>query len=182
MVAQRSACRGVRGVAEALPFEDQSFDAAMAILTMHHWKDPAAGLVEMTRVARRQVVLTFEPHEHFWLERDYIPALGEYWRDRTLTLHATMQILSATRAEIVPIPWDCTDGFQTAYWRRPERYLDADVRASISTMGFLSSREMEPGLRQLAHDLNSGEWARRNSELLLREEMDYGYRLIVAGS
>lgn len=51
----------VRGIAEALPFDGSSFDAALAVLTVHHWRDPAAGVVELRRVARRQVVFFFEP-------------------------------------------------------------------------------------------------------------------------
>ena len=46
--------------AESLPFEDQSFDAAMAFATVHHWRDPIAGLREMRRVARRVVAFTHD--------------------------------------------------------------------------------------------------------------------------
>jgi SAM-dependent methyltransferase len=181
MLAQRPDGSGVRAVAERLPFEDGAFDASLAVLTLHHWTDAVAGLREMMRVSRRQVVLTFELHQDFWLERDYIPALGAYWRDRLLSPAEAGRILSATRIETVPIPWDCTDGFQTAYWRRPERYLEAEVRAGISTMALLPDRELESGLRRLARDLETGEWARRYATLLDRDAMDYGYRLLIAG-
>ena len=71
----------VGATAERLPFGDQSFDAAMAVCTVHHWRDPMAGLREMRRVARRVVVFTFEvvfspgtsDPDRFWLTRDYLP-------------------------------------------------------------------------------------------------------------
>ena len=59
MIVQRmpGAAPSVRAVAEALPFGDRTFDAAMAILTLHHWANLACGLSELRRVARRQVIL-----------------------------------------------------------------------------------------------------------------------------
>ncbi len=77
MRAQRPAGAApcVAATAECLPFEDQSFDAAMACATVHHWQDPVAGLREMRRVARRVVVFTndFSDPDLFWLNRDYLP-------------------------------------------------------------------------------------------------------------
>src|SRR6201994_1513371 len=80
MRAQRpaSAAPCVAASAESLPFEDQSFDAAMAFATIEHWQDPIAGLREMRRVARRVVVFTKDASEfawrrRFWLTRDYLP-------------------------------------------------------------------------------------------------------------
>jgi ubiquinone/menaquinone biosynthesis C-methylase UbiE len=52
------AAQCVAATAESLPFEDQSFDAAMAFSSFHHWQDPIAGLREMRRVARRVVVFS----------------------------------------------------------------------------------------------------------------------------
>ena len=88
-------------------------------------------------------------------------------------------LLGADRIEPVPIAWDCTDGFQAAYWRRPERYLDPAVRASISTFAQRSEQDLAPGLRALERDLASGAWHDRNAALLDRDEMDFGYRLVV---
>ena len=67
------------GFAESLPFDDQSFDAAMAFSTVHHWQDPIAGLREMRRVARRVVVFTFDASDpsQFWLTRDYLPEFAD---------------------------------------------------------------------------------------------------------
>jgi len=78
----------------------------------------------------------------------------------------------------VPLPDDCTDGFLSAYWRRPAAYLDARVRGAISTFAKLSN--IGPGLERLSADLDSGEWRRKHGELLERTELDIGYRLIVA--
>ena len=54
MIRQRPAHAApvVRAVAEALPFRDDEFDAALAVLTIHHWTDLARGLAELRRVTR----------------------------------------------------------------------------------------------------------------------------------
>jgi hypothetical protein len=80
--------------------------------------------------------------------------------------------------EVVPIPWDCRDGFFSAFWRRPEAYLDPAVRAGISTMARREA-ELADGLARLRADLDSGEWARRHADLLELEELDVGYRLLI---
>lgn len=183
MLSQRpsSAAPAVRAVAEALPFAGGSFDAALAVLTTHHWSDPAAGLAEMARVSRRQVVLTWDQiytAEHFWFLRDYLPEAGE--REAGLAAAATV---TATWPEAVvaavPVPWDCTDGFFAAYWRRPEAYLVPAVRACISGLALLDQRLVDQAVRRLAGDLDSGAWADRNADLLNRETFDCGYRLVV---
>src|SRR6266567_6800687 len=136
MRAQRPAGAApcVAAVAGSLPFEDQSFDAAMAFSTVHHWQDPIAGLREMRRVARRVVVFTFDTSEfawrrRFWLTRDYLPeAAGLADADRLPQLADAI----GGRAEPVLIPWDCADGLLEAYWRRPEAYLEEHVRRACS--------------------------------------------------
>lgn len=180
MIAQRpaEAARCVQGVAEALPAPSASFDCAMAILTIHHWKDWRLGLREMRRVARRAVVLTFEPEqsETFWLVRDYFPEFGELDRQKFPAPKEVVACLGTGRIEPVPIPHDCVDGFQCAYWRRPEFYLRAAVRNSISTFSLLG--DASAGLERLAADLASGHWAERNADILRLESLDLGYRLI----
>ena len=81
--------------------------------------------------------------------------------------------------EVVPVPWDCRDGFFSAFWRRPEAYLDPAVRAGISTLAKRSEDELAEGLARLRADLDSGAWARRHADLLERDELDLGYRLLV---
>src|ERR1700761_8608122 len=129
MRAQRPAGAApcVAAGAESLPFEDQSFDAAMAFATVHHWADPIAGLREMRRVAGRVVVFTHDTDDaawldRFWLTRDYLPEVADLLVGRP-SLTELARAIDA-RAEPVLIPWDCADGFFEAYWRRPEAYLD----------------------------------------------------------
>jgi SAM-dependent methyltransferase len=185
MIAQRAegAAPIVRAFAEELPFEDASFDAAMAVLTDHHWSDHARGLAEMCRVAKRVVLFTWDPatvHD-MWIVRDYLTTVPELIPDDYRLAH-TLARLGDARAEPVLIPHDCRDGFFHAYWRRPEAYLDPAVRAGISIFAQLSPAAIDDGLGRLRRDLASGEWERRNAQLLELEEVDAGYRLIVGPS
>ena len=182
MIAQRRDRRAVRAVAEALPFPHASFDVAMAILTVHHWRDQRVGLRELRRVADRCVVLAFDPNRqrYLWLARDYLPVLAAVEERRAPSIEMLAEALGADTVEVVPVPWDCTDGFQSAYWRRPELYLDPSVRAGISTFARADPAALGPGLDRLAADLESGRWREVNRDLLERSEMDCGYRLIVS--
>ena len=118
--------------AGGLPFRDHSFDAAMAVLSDHHWPDPIAGLREMRRVARRVVVFQFDAShpERFWLTRDYLPEFARLGVGAPSPAARARAI--GARTEPVPIPWDCLDGFFHAYWRRPEAYLRHEVRRGTS--------------------------------------------------
>ena len=184
MLAQRppDAAPGVRGVAEALPFRDGTFDAAMALLTVHHWSDFRRGLREMQRVARRVVVLTWDPDvtwSAFWFVRDYLPEVRVAERDLP-TMRHVRDALGNASVEVVPLPHDCTDGFFAAYWRRPDAYLDPGVRAAISALARLGEPAIRPAVERLAADLRSGEWDRRYGHLRALEEIDLGYRLVVS--
>jgi SAM-dependent methyltransferase len=183
MLAQHGGRRRVQGVAEAIPFPDAAFDAAMAILTVHHWTDLDAGLAELRRVARRQVVFTWDPefHPELWIVSDYVPAIGVMERARFTSIDHVADVLRARTVRAFEIPHDFTDGFQAAYWRRPEAYLDPQTRAASSTFAVLPAEDVEPGIERLRRDLASGAWVRRHRELLTKETFDYGYRLIVAG-
>jgi SAM-dependent methyltransferase len=185
MIAQRprEAAPVVRAVAEALPFSNNQFDAALAVLTVHHWTDPKRGVAELRRVARRQVIFTWDPAHlaPFWFTRDYLPEAVALDAGFT-TLRATVALLGAATVEPIRVPHDCHDGFFAAYWRRPEAYLDPDVRAGISGFGILDENVVEHALKLLADDLESGEWYRRNDHLLGLDELDLGYRLVVAQS
>jgi SAM-dependent methyltransferase len=181
MIAQRApdAAEAIQASAEHLPFAGKSFDAALAILTVHHWPDQIAGLREMARVARKRcVVLTWDvPETRFWLTEDYFPAILEQDR-RTFSLAPFREAFGAIDVRVVPVPHDCTDGFLCAYWRRPEMYLDPDARRSISSFSRLG--DVSGVLERLKRDLDDGTWMRRNGRLLQETEMDYGYRLAVA--
>jgi SAM-dependent methyltransferase len=180
MIRQRPphAAPVVQGRAEALPFGDGSFDAAMAVLTVHHWADQAQGMREMRRVARGPVVvLTYDPAFHgFWLA-DYIPELVTLDEAQMPPLARFGTWLGVVDIAPVPIPHDCTDGFLAAYWRRPAAYLDPQIRAAMSS--FWALGDVSDALGRLERDLESGAWARRYGHLLELDRCDCGYRLVV---
>jgi SAM-dependent methyltransferase len=185
MIAQRpvGSAPVVRGVAEALPLGDDAVDAALAVLTLHHWNNAKRGLAEMRRVSRRRVVIfTWDPQwfGKFWLVDEYLPSIRAIDRVQGVKI-ATIAAALGDQTEViaVPIAHDCVDGFLGAYWRRPEAFLDARVRAGVSVCAKLPRAESERGLQQLADDIESRRWHRRHRELLEREELDLGYRLIV---
>jgi SAM-dependent methyltransferase len=179
MISQRpgDAAPCVRGSAESLPFGVGTYDAAMAVLTIHHWSDWRLGLREMRRVARRRIVLLTIDTEvfDFWLTRDYFPDLMNLDRKIMPKLTELASELGQFQATPVLVPHDCTDGFLGAYWRRPSTYLDPDARRSMSSFAKIDA---EAGLRQLALDLESGVWRTRNADLLARETLNIGYRLL----
>ena len=185
MIAQRppGAAPVVQASAEALPFEDDAFDAAMAILTLHHWGDWRAGLDELRRVARRVVVFSWDPSfaGRLWVSAEYFPELIDEDVENFPSLADQAGALRALRVAAVPIPADCRDGFYGAHWRRPEAYLDPVVRAGISTMAKRAPGELDAGLARLADDIRTGAWAERHADLLERDELDLGYRLLVSG-
>src|SRR5450631_4319542 len=184
MRAQRPAGAApcVAATAESLPFEDQSFDAAMAVCTVHHWQDPIAGLREMRRVARRVVVFTYDSSDagwrrRFWLTRDYLPEVADFSVGRPSLTEQASAI--EARVEPVLIPWDCADGFFEAYWRRPEAYLDEQVRRGISLWAIVGPEAEQRAVRSLRDDLVSGRWAERNRDLVALEAAELGLRLLV---
>ena len=184
MIAQRAdRARTVQAVAERLPFPDDAFEASTAILTSHHWPDAAAGLAEMRRVTRNGgpiVVLTWDTTRFadFWLTAEYIPEAAAH--DASLTsLRDICGSLGDCRVETVPVPHDCTDGFFAAYWRRPGMYLDPDARAAISGLALLPDAALERMAAALAKDLESGEWYRRHADLLTKDSIDFGYRIVI---
>jgi SAM-dependent methyltransferase len=181
MITQRppGAARAVQASAESLPFADATFDAAMAVLSDHHWADRIAGLRELRRVARRAIVVTFDSGlaDAYWAVRDYFP---QFHGLRGLPFDQVVDALGATHIELIPLPWDCTDGLFLAWWRRPEALLDPAVRANISVFHLMPPAAVEEGLTRLRTDLENGAWARTNADLLEREELDLGLRLLVA--
>jgi SAM-dependent methyltransferase len=183
MLEQRraSAAPAVQAAAGALPFGDATFDAALALLTIHHWPDAAAGIAEMRRVARRQVFLTWDRDvvaQQFWFARDYLPESTE--REAGLvTLDELLAILGEPVDVIpVPVPKDCTDGFYAAYWARPHAYLSPSVQAGISAIALTDERHVSRAVAQLEDDLASGAWTSRYGDLLDLGAADMGYRLV----
>jgi SAM-dependent methyltransferase len=182
MRAQRpeNAATCIDAEAESLPFPDQFFDAAMAVLSDHHWRDPIAGLRELKRVAAKVVVFQFDNEQfaRFWLVRDYLPEFAELGQ-RHPTLSERAAAIGAYM-EPVPIPWDCTDGFFHAYWRRPHKYLDPRLRSATSVWARLGREVEARATAQLQADLESGRWQVRNRDLLALREAELGARLLVA--
>ncbi|MEU5522798.1 MerR family transcriptional regulator [Streptomyces sp. NPDC047860] len=185
MRAQRPAGAApcVAAAAEKLPFGDQSFDAAMAFSTVHHWQDPMAGLREMRRVARRVVVFTHDDSDagwrhRFWLTRDYLPEAARLVAGRPPVNELARAI--GARMDPVLIPWDCADGFFEAYWRRPEAYLEERVRRATSVWTRVGPEAERRAVNALREDLDSGRWAERNRDLVALDAAELGLRLLVA--
>lgn len=171
----------IQARAEGLPFPDRSFDAAMAVLTVHHWSSWRRGLAELRRVARRRVViLTWDPEvcAGHWFY-DYLPGMQEPDADRFPSPAQMAEALGGARVEVVPIPHDCTDGFLGAYWRRPRAFLDPSVRRAISAFA-RPFDGLEEGLARLGEDLELGRWDERWGHLRAELEHDMGYRIVVA--
>jgi SAM-dependent methyltransferase len=185
MIGQRpaAAAPAVRGRAEALPVAAAAADAAMALLTVHHWGDLAAGIAELRRVARRRIViLTWDQQvtREFWLLREYLPAAAAFDDARAPAVADLAALLGGARVEPVLIPHDCRDGFGVAYWRRPAAYLNPVVRAGMSLLAQPGEAALAAGLRRLEADLASGAWRDRHRDLLDRDTFDGGYRLLIA--
>jgi len=186
MIASRPAgsAPAIRAAAEDLPFPNRCFDAAMAVLTIHHWQNWRRGLAEMGRVARKQVIYLFEPTmiSRFW------PVDGGYWPEAVrlpserdaVGVEEVASVLNIGRVDATPIPIDCIDGFGAAFWGRPEAYLNPEIQQGMSWLAQLPPDVLARGSARLAADLQSGEWDRRHGHLRHLEQLVVGYRLITA--
>jgi SAM-dependent methyltransferase len=184
MRAQRppGAAPAIDARAEALPFDDEAFDAAMASVTIHHWVSPEAGLAELRRVARGPVVvftfdLDFLPdwqqeflREGLEIERPRFPAID----------NVTRALGGRTRVERIPTPADCADGFFEAFWNRPEALLDPGIRASQSMWALLDPGVEEQMVSRLAAALESGAWDAEHGHLRDRQSVEGALRLVVS--
>ena len=186
MRAQRPAdsVPALQGVAGHLPFDDKSFDASMAVVTVHQWPEMRAGLHEMRRVTRGPVVvLTFDGDalDRFWLA-DYVPELIEAERRRYPDPVAIGQALGpGATVTAVPVPSDCLDGFTEAYFARPEAFLEDAVRRSQSAWGFIDDGVEQRFVERLRDDLESGAWDERYGSLRTQDTFEGALRLIVQG-
>jgi SAM-dependent methyltransferase len=175
----------VQAAAERLPIRSDAVDAALAVLTVHHWTDIRAGVSELLRIARRRVVIFTWDHtviREFWLLREYVPAAAETDARLAVPIGTLISQLGHERVSVVtvPVPHDCLDGFGGAYWRRPHAYLDDTVRNGMSLFAMTPKNQVEEGLSRLSSDLQTGVWQRRHSGLLQMPELDLGYRLLIA--
>lgn len=185
MIEQRpqGAARAIRAAAEALPFADCSFDAAMAVMTIHHWEDVPGGVAELSRVARdRVVVFTWDPgvaHES-WLTQEYLPQLRDVDLFRFPSPQELADLLGGAETRTVPIPANCRDGFIEAWWARPEAYLAPVVREGCSGMLAMDQDALAAGMERLEADLRTGAWDARHGHLRTESDRDMGYRLVVS--
>jgi SAM-dependent methyltransferase len=185
MIAQRppGSAPAVQATAEQLPIRTKAVDAALALLTVHHWSDLDRGVAEMLRIARRRVVIFTWDHNvfrRFWLVRDYLPAAAETDSRLAVPITKLTSLLGDPTVLPVPVPHDCVDGFGGAYWRRPHAYLDPTVRAGMSLFALTPNPDLRQGVSQLRADLVSGEWDRQHRDLLNQQQLDLGYRLLIA--
>jgi hypothetical protein len=173
----------IDATAEALPFDDQSFDAAMATVTVHQWRDLGRGLAELRRVTRGPIaVLCFDADaagERLWIA-EYLPEMIAVMRDRDPAIERITALLGG-RSDVIeiPVPVDCIDGFIDAYYARPEALLDPAVRRSQSTWNFIDEAVVARFVNQLSSDLASGEWDRRFGHLRGQPFLGASLRLIV---
>ncbi|WP_293325525.1 class I SAM-dependent methyltransferase [Mycobacterium sp.] len=189
MIDQRppGSAPAVQATAEELPIRTDAVDAALAVLTVHHWAELAAGVAEMLRIARHRVVILTWDHDvirNFWLLNEYVPAAAATDARLAVPISTLVELLGREGVSMisVPVPYDCVDGFGGAYWRRPEAYLDDIVRRGMSLFAMTPDSEVQEGLLRLRADLTSGEWEERHADLLQMLELDLGYRLLVARS
>jgi SAM-dependent methyltransferase len=183
MIAQRPrrSAPVLQASAEELPLSDDSFDAALAVNTVHHWTDLRAGLRELRRIARKRIVIFLRDGRSggpFWLVEDYLPALDQSERISVI-VETIQQELGPIKALPVRLPRDCVDGLFSAYWGRPEMYLDSEIRRNISNFA-LAEEDHLGGLVRLEADLESGAWDRRYGHLRSLPELDLGHRLLIA--
>lgn len=184
MRAQRppGAPPAIHGRAEALPLDDNSVDAAMACVTIHHWESADSGLAEMRRVARGPVVVfTFDLDGLANWQQDYLAEGLEIERPRFPPIDTIRAALGGTtRVEVIPTPGDCKDGFFEAFWQRPERLLDPAVRSAQSMWALLEPEIEERIVARLEADVQSGAWDADHGRLRQQHERDGALRLIVA--
>mgnify|MGYP000265307723 CR=1 FL=1 len=171
------------GTAQSIPFDDNSFDAAMAILTVHHWPDPAAGLREVRRVTQGAVVImAFDPagETEFWL-KDYLPEMAALERTRDTDFGLMKRVVGGRCAVIdVPVRRECTDWFQSALYARPEELLKPEVRAAQSMWRFLDEGLVARFVAALSADLESGQWDDRYGHYRTKPSIKTQLRLIVS--
>ena len=186
MSAQRPAelPPAVRAAAGDLPLRDQSVDAAMAVLTVHHWDgQQASGVREMRRVARDAVVIvTFdaEVSSRWWLTAEYLPEVADLDRRIMPSAAALADWLGgSTRVETIPIPRDTPDWTLASFWAHPERVLDERARNATSGFARMDGAVIDRVVRTLSRDLRTGAWDRRHGHLRGLEAFDAGMRLIV---
>jgi SAM-dependent methyltransferase len=183
MIAQRppGSAPVIQASAEELPFADRSFDAAMAVLTAHHWADLGSGLAELRRVSRERIVIvTFDPEalKDLWIPNDYFPEMLTLKRRAGATSGALAEVLTGATIEPIPVPRDCTDLFFAALWGRPEKLFDEEVLEPMWVWQSISEEARRNGRERLRADLEDGTWEQRYGHLRTLPSLDVGLRLV----
>ena len=175
----------VQASAERLPFEANSFDAAMAIQTVHHWPDAQTGLDEMVRVARKRVlVVAFDPDllHDLWISADYFRGIIDLKDRPKADSKEFARMLPGSKTLPIPVARDCRDLFFAALWARPELFLEDEIVNPMWVWQSIPVDARDQGRRRLAEELESGEWDLKYGHLRRRDELDVGLRLIVLES
>ena len=134
----------------------------------------------LVMVAQRPAGAAPDLHARFWLLDEYLPEVAEYTRRCAPGAAEIAAAIGATTSVPLPVPRDMEDGFLGAYWCRPEAYLDPAVRANVSGLALADPAVIARGIGRLEADLRSGAWRTDHADLLGCNEMDLGYRLLVA--
>ncbi|MEM7551506.1 MAG: class I SAM-dependent methyltransferase [Bacteroidota bacterium] len=182
MIAQRKmdSYPSVQAYAEKLPFEDHSFSHAMTVLSMHHWENRAQAFREINRVITEKfIALTWNPaSDPFWLTRDYFPEIYEMDLNIFPKMEEFTKHFNEVEVSSLMVPDDCKDGFLSTFWKRPQAYLDEQVRQSMSA--FAKIGDYSDRLEKLKIDLQSGTWKERNQNILDKTALDMGYVIVSA--
>lgn len=182
---QNNKVPAINAKADNLPFDDNAFDAAMAMVTVHHWPNIDKGLRELRRVTRgRIIVMTFDPDmlDRFW-NAEYFPELIAVEKARYPSIDFLTKCLGENCEVIaVPVPLDCSDGFQEAFYGRPEAFLRPEIRAAQSAWGFLPEGLETELVARLEADLQSGAWDRKYGHFRKESFFTCALRLIVSDS
>jgi ubiquinone/menaquinone biosynthesis C-methylase UbiE len=185
---QHSRVKWVEGYAENLPLETASVDASICILATHHFSDLEKAVQEMHRVTRKGAIVFFifdpKAHKDFWL-LDYFPFFKQFDLQVFLPIDEFAKLIESStqrQIEISPflLPHDLTDMFAAAGWRRPEIYLNPEVRACISSFALADASLVEKGINLLKKDLDSGRWKAKYGAIAQLTEIDLGYRFLCA--
>jgi SAM-dependent methyltransferase len=187
MAAQRrpDLVPAIRAGAGELPLRDRSVDAAMAVLTVHHWDaDQGRGVRELRRVARETVViLTYDPvvSGQMWLMNEYLPEVADLDR-RMFPCPQRIAVWLGGSVEIatVLLPRDCRDWMPGSFWSAPERVLDPSARSATSGFARMPPEVIARVSAAVRRDLASGAWDRRHGHLRTLDQFDVGLRLITA--
>ena len=182
MIAQRptQAHPSVCSYAETLPFGDHVFSHCLSVLTLHHWHDRAAAYAEIKRVTQKRfITLTWDPDApSFWLTEDYFPEILAADRQIFPTMDELAEHFGDIKIIPMLIPAACQDGFFAAFWKRPQAYLDPEVRRAMSP--FAKRADNDPGTQRLQQDLADGTWAAKYTALESLQHFDAGYRIVYA--